>query len=74
MESNPMLEEVWRIKDKWTSEAGNNIRRLCQATREWAPEHPHSDPVGENGRGRDLRGWASEVAGLKSGKNIIVEL
>ncbi|MGD0262513.1 MAG: hypothetical protein ABSD29_22340 [Verrucomicrobiota bacterium] len=36
MESNPMLEEVWRIKDEWAREASNDIHRLCESTRQWA--------------------------------------
>ena len=33
MESNPMLEEVWRIKDKLARDAGDDAQRWCQETR-----------------------------------------
>jgi hypothetical protein len=42
MKSNPILEEVWRIKDELAREAGYDVHRLCENTRKWAAEHPHS--------------------------------
>ena len=45
MKSNPILEEVWRIKDELAREAGYNVHRLCENTRKWAESHPHSGPV-----------------------------
>ena len=45
MNSNPILEEVWRIKDELAREAGHDLHRLCENTREWAKTHPHSGPV-----------------------------
>jgi len=45
MKSNPILEEVWRIKDELAREAGYDVHRLCENTRKWAAEHPHSGPV-----------------------------
>ncbi len=59
MESNPMFEEVWRIKDKGAREAGDDIRRLCQSTRQWAAEH--SRPVSVARGGHELRRLAAEV-------------
>ena len=41
MKSNPILEEVWRIKDEVAREAGYDIHRLCENTRRWAAAHPH---------------------------------
>jgi len=34
MESNPMLEKVWRIKNEWAREVGDEVHRLCQNTRQ----------------------------------------
>ena len=48
MTSNPILEEVWRIKDQLAREANDDVRRLCENTRRWAAEHPHSGPVVRN--------------------------
>ena len=45
MKSNPILEEVWRIKDELAREAGYDIHQLCENTRKWAEEHPHSGRV-----------------------------
>ena len=42
MKSNPILEEVWRIKDELAREAGYDVHRLCENTRKWAAAHPHS--------------------------------
>lgn len=48
MKPNPILEEAWRIKDELAREAGYDIHRLCENTRRWAAEHPHSGPVVRN--------------------------
>ena len=45
MKPNPILEEVWRAKDELAREAGNDLHRLCENTRQWAAEHPHTGPV-----------------------------
>ena len=45
MKSNPILEEVWRIKDELAREAGYDLHRFCENTRKWAESHPHSGPV-----------------------------
>lgn len=48
MKSNPLLEEVWRIKDELAQEANYDIHQLCENTRRWAAEHPHNGPVVHN--------------------------
>jgi hypothetical protein len=45
MKPNPILEEVWRIKDELDREAGYDVHRLCENIRKWAAEHPHPGPV-----------------------------
>ena len=45
MKVDPILEELWRVKDEMAREAGYDVRRLCENTRKWAAEHPHSGPV-----------------------------
>ena len=42
---NPILEEVWRIKDEMARQAGYDVHRLCENTRAWAEQHPHTGPV-----------------------------
>lgn len=48
MKSNPILEEVWRIKDELAREANYDIHQLCENTRRWAANHPHDGPVVHN--------------------------
>ena len=48
MTSNPILEEVWRIKDELAREAGYDLHRLCENTRQWAKTHPHPGPRVQN--------------------------
>ncbi len=45
MKSNPILEEVWRVKDELAREAGYDLHRLCENTRQWAAQHPHPGRV-----------------------------
>jgi hypothetical protein len=48
MKSNPILEEVWRIKDELAREAGYDLHRLCENTRQWTAAHPHPGPRVQN--------------------------
>ena len=48
MRTNPILEDTWRVKDELSKEAGGNIHKLCEQTRQWAQEHPHDGPVVRN--------------------------
>jgi hypothetical protein len=45
MKSNPILEEVWRIKDQLAAEAGYDIDRFFENLRKWEAEHPPHSPV-----------------------------
>jgi hypothetical protein len=45
MKSNAILEEVWRIKDELAREAGYDLHRLCENSRQWAAAHPHPGPT-----------------------------
>ena len=58
MEPNPILEEIWRVKDELAREAGNDLHRLCANTRRWAATHPHSGPT--VGSAQELRRLAAE--------------
>ena len=40
MKANPILEEVWRIKDQLAAEAGYDIDRFFENLRKWEAEHP----------------------------------
>ena len=45
MNTNPILEEVWRIKDQLAADAGYDIDRFFENLRKWEAEHPHTGPV-----------------------------
>lgn len=57
MATNPILEEVWRIKDELAREAGYDIHRMCENARRWAVEHPH--PGGTVNSAEELRELAA---------------
>ena len=40
MKSNPVLEEVWRIKDELAREAGYDLHRLCETHDDGSPDTP----------------------------------
>ena len=48
MKGNPILEEVWRIKDQLAAEAGYDLDRFFDNLRKWEAEHPHSGRVIHN--------------------------
>lgn len=48
MKTNPILEEVWQIKDQLAAEAGYDIDRFFDNLRKWEAEHPHPGPVVRN--------------------------
>ena len=48
MNTNPILEEVWRIKDQLAAESGYDIDRFVEQLRAWSLAHPASGPVVHN--------------------------
>lgn len=48
MKSNPILEEVWRIKDQLAAEAGYDADRFFDNLQKWIAEHPPTGPVVRN--------------------------
>lgn len=48
MKANPILEEVWQIKDQLAAEAGNDVDRYFENLRKWEAEHPNSGTVIRN--------------------------
>ena len=59
MKANPILEEVWRIKDQLAAEAGYDIDRFFDNLRKWEAEHPHTGPVVRNAE--ELRQLVAET-------------
>lgn len=48
MEADPILQEIWDIKDRLAAESGYDINRFVQQLREWSAAHPHNGPVVHN--------------------------
>lgn len=46
--ANPILQEVWDIKDRLAAEAGYDVKRFVQQLREWSEKHPPTGPVVRN--------------------------
>ena len=70
MKPNPILDEVWRIKDELAREASYDLHRLCENTRKWAAEHPHSGPVIHNAE--ELRQLLAEQDRKHSASSLLV--
>ncbi len=68
MELNSILAEVWRIKDEMAREAGDDLHRLCENTRQWAAKHPHPGPIAGNASA--LRRMAAEYARQHPGSSV----
>ncbi len=65
MKSNPILEELWRVKDKLAAEAGYDVERFLEGLRRWEAEHP---PAGKVVAGaEELRRLAAEEERKRSG-------
>lgn len=39
MITNPLLEEIWAVKDRLAAEAGNDIHVFCEQLRVWESSH-----------------------------------
>jgi hypothetical protein len=48
MKADPILEELWQIKDDLAREAGYDTHRFFENLRRWEIEHPHPGPVVRN--------------------------
>ena len=46
--ANSILEELWRAKDELADEAGHDLQRLCENTRQWVTANPHRGPLVKN--------------------------
>jgi hypothetical protein len=42
MKAEPILEELWRVKDQLAAEAGYDLDRFLENLRRWEAEHPAS--------------------------------
>ncbi len=62
MKANPILEEVWRIKDQLAAEAGYDVDRFFAQLGAWSEAHPHTGPVVRNAK--ELRRLAAKESAL----------
>ena len=45
MKPNPILEDLWKVKDQLAAEAGYELDRFLENLRRWETENPHSGRV-----------------------------
>jgi len=48
MKIDPILQDVWDIKDRLAAEAGYDVDRFVDQLREWTAKHPPAGPVVRN--------------------------
>jgi hypothetical protein len=58
MKANPILEEIWRVKDALAREAGYDVHRFFEELRCWSEANPHRGRVVRDAE--DLRRLAAE--------------
>jgi len=66
MKPNPILQEVWDIKDRLAAEAGYDVHRFVEQLREWSPKHPPSGPMIRNAE--ELRQLIAEKERQRAGQ------
>ena len=59
---DPIFEELWQIKDSLAAEAGYDLHRMCENTRRWAEQHPHTGPRVKDAA--ELRAWMARQEAL----------
>lgn len=62
--TNPILEELWKVKDKLAAEAGYDVDRFIDGLRRWEAEHPFCGKVVEGPE--DLRRLVAEYERQRS--------
>ena len=58
MKPNPILEDLWKVKDQLAAEAGYDLDRFLENLRRWEAEHPHPGRVVSSAE--ELRQQAAE--------------
>ena len=48
MKADPILQEVWDIKDRLAAEAGYDVDRFVDQLNEWTAKHPPTGPLVHN--------------------------
>ncbi len=58
MKPDPILEELWAVKDKLAREAGYDVDRFVENLRQWETAHPQPGRVIRNAE--ELRQFVAE--------------
>jgi hypothetical protein len=69
MKTNPILEEVWQIKERLAAEAGYDMDRFFDNLRQWEAEHPHPGPVVRNAE--ELRQLVAQMEGQRAAESVM---
>jgi hypothetical protein len=69
MKTNPILEELWRIKDELARESGYDIHRFCEQLQAWSSAHPHVAPRVRNAE--DLRRLLAESEPKRTEESVV---
>jgi hypothetical protein len=70
MKANPILDEIWKVKDELAREAGYDIDRYCEQLRAWSEAHPHDGPVARNAE--ELRRLVAEQGRKRAEESALV--
>ena len=62
MKANAILEEVWRVKDQLSAEAGYDVDQFFAQLQAWSEAHPRTGPVVRNAE--ELQSLAIEELAL----------
>jgi hypothetical protein len=69
MKTNPILEEVWRIKDQLAAESGYDVNRFFEQLRAWSAAHPHPGRVVHSAE--ELRQLVAERERQRAGESAL---
>jgi hypothetical protein len=58
MKPNPILDELWKVKDELAAEAGYDAARFLENLRQWEADHPQAGQALHSAE--DLRAMAAE--------------
>ena len=60
MKADPILQDIWDLKDRLAAEAGYDVDRFVDQLQEWTAKHPPTGPVVRNAE--ELRQLLAEMA------------
>jgi len=69
MKPDPILEELWAVKDKLAREAGYDVDRFVENLRQWELAHPQTGRVFRNAG--ELRQFVAEEERKRAAKSAL---